>query len=162
MDIGELVDSIDRKDIVVPEFQREFVWNKSQVKELLQSIIKKYPVGGILLWKTLNPPALKGIDQEDIEKHQRTYQILLDGQQRCTALYMLCTGNIPPYYNEQDISSKSNPLLLAYNLFSGRLEYYSRHMKNNKSWVLVSDCLKDNSKIEPLEIARTIYENFKN
>ena len=160
MDIRELVDAINRKDIVVPEFQREFVWNKNQVKELLQSIIRKYPVGGILLWKTLAPPALKGISQDEINRNQRTYQILLDGQQRCTALYMLCTGTLPYYYNEQDISSKSNPLLLAFNLFSGKLEYYSRHMKNNRSWVLVSDCLKDNTEIEPLEIARSTYENF--
>ena len=59
MKIEELISSIKREEIVMPEFQREFVWNKSRIKELVQSLLNSYPVGGILLWKTDNPPQLK-------------------------------------------------------------------------------------------------------
>ena len=74
MKVEELVSSIRRNEIVIPEFQREFVWNKSRSKELINSLLNEYPVGGILIWKTENPPHLKG-DQLDFEsENYRSYQ----------------------------------------------------------------------------------------
>ena len=61
MKIEELISSIKREEIVMPEFQREFVWNKARIRELVQSLLNSYPVGGILVWKTDNPPQLKDI-----------------------------------------------------------------------------------------------------
>jgi len=61
MKIEELTSSIKREEIVMPEFQREFVWNKARIRELVQSLLNSYPVGGILVWKTDNPPQLKDI-----------------------------------------------------------------------------------------------------
>ncbi len=61
MQISEIILNIKNNDIVVPEFQREYVWKRDKAKELLISLIKDYPVGGLLLWKTTSPPALKNI-----------------------------------------------------------------------------------------------------
>ena len=58
MRVSELISDIRNRDLVLPEFQREYVWTKEQAKQLLVSLIKKYPVGGILLWKTQTPPDL--------------------------------------------------------------------------------------------------------
>ncbi len=59
MKIEELIYSIKNNDIVIPEFQREFVWGNDRVKSLINSLMLEYPVGGILIWKTNNPPPLK-------------------------------------------------------------------------------------------------------
>jgi hypothetical protein len=91
--ISELLASISRLDLVLPEFQREYVWNREQAKQLVISLVKEYPVGGLLIWKTNDPPELKNIDR--LPERLGTVDVLLDGQQRLTTLYMLITGEIP-------------------------------------------------------------------
>ena len=71
MKIEELISSIRRREIVVPEFQREFVWNKSRARELIYSLLNEYPVGGILIWKTDEPPHLKGEEFKEDLKHKQ-------------------------------------------------------------------------------------------
>ena len=85
MKIEELISGIKRQEIVVPEFQREFVWGANRAKDLIRSLLSEYPIGGILIWKTDNPPQLKGPNFDEPEGGGRTYQVLLDGQQRSTA-----------------------------------------------------------------------------
>ncbi len=157
MKVEELVSSIRRNEIVIPEFQREFVWNKSRSKELINSLLNEYPVGGILIWKTENPPHLKG-DQLDFEsENYRSYQVLLDGQQRATSLYMLTTGEVPPYYKEQEIGD--DPRSLAFNLFSGELRYWNKTiMVSDESWQLVTDCMT--GKVDHTELALSIHQRF--
>ena len=59
MRISELVSDIRNRDMVLPEFQREYVWSREQAKQLMVSLTQKYPVGGILLWKTQTHRNLK-------------------------------------------------------------------------------------------------------
>ena len=103
MKIGELLDSIRKQDLVLPEFQREYVWTLDQAKQLMVSLARGYPVGGILLWKTDNPPELKNIVA--LPEKLGTVQVLLDGQQRLTTLHMLITGEIPTYYTKAEIEN---------------------------------------------------------
>ena len=73
MKLEELIMSIKMREIVVPEFQREFVWDKDRCKELMSSLLRGYPVGGLLIWKTNSPPKLKG-NEDEVET--RNYQVL--------------------------------------------------------------------------------------
>ena len=59
MKVNELLDDIKSLDLVLPEFQREYVWEKEQSKQLLVSLYKEYPTGSLLFWKTNNPPEMK-------------------------------------------------------------------------------------------------------
>ena len=61
MKVREALDSIRRQDLVLPEFQREYVWTKDQAKQLMVSLRRGYPVGGLLVWKTDKPPELKNV-----------------------------------------------------------------------------------------------------
>lgn len=155
MKIQDLIFSIKNNDIVVPEFQREFVWGNDRVKSLISSLINEYPVGGILLWKTNDPPSLKGAISENLDPN-RTYQVLLDGQQRSTALYLMIEGEIPPYYSVNDITK--DPRTLAYNLYTGELQYWKRSMQNDGCWVYVTDCMQDN--VNPVSIAFQLSKKF--
>lgn len=51
MELQSLLTEIENKKIVVPEFQREYVWDRNQAKSLLHSLYYEYPVGGLLFWK---------------------------------------------------------------------------------------------------------------
>ncbi|MDB0012021.1 DUF262 domain-containing protein [Paracoccaceae bacterium] len=157
MKIEELTSSIKREEIVMPEFQREFVWNKARIRELVQSLLNSYPVGGILVWKTDNPPQLKGLTfKKDIETN-RSYQVLLDGQQRSTALYMLITGELPPYYSQAEIID--DPRSLAFNLYTRELKYWNQKlMSNDQSWQLVTEIMQD--KVKWYVLAGNIHKKF--
>jgi uncharacterized protein with ParB-like and HNH nuclease domain len=85
--ISELLADIKKLDLVLPEFQREYVWNKEQVKQLMVSLVREYPVGSLLIWKTSEPPELKNI--KALPEKLGTIDVLLDGQQRLATLHML-------------------------------------------------------------------------
>lgn len=59
--ISDLISDIRNQDLVLPEFQREYVWNREQAKQLLVSLFRGYPTGSLLFWKTTNPPELKNL-----------------------------------------------------------------------------------------------------
>ena len=150
MKISELIDGIRKRDVVLPEFQREYVWTREQAKQLMVSLVKGYPVGSLLFWKTDQPPKLKNLEAAP-EKLGRL-QVTLDGQQRLTTLYMFITGEIPPYYTERDI--KTDPRNLYYNLDTGEFQYYqSSRMKGNPLWWSVVECF-NNPNINVFEIAQ--------
>lgn len=106
MKIRELLDSIEHQDLVLPEFQREYVWQKEVAKQLMVSLYKKYPTGSLLFWKTSNPPELKNIEIPD-DKIGMT-SVILDGQQRLTTLYLLMKNTFPPYYQENEIDKDTS------------------------------------------------------
>jgi hypothetical protein len=150
MKINELMDGIRKSDIVLPEFQREYVWTRDQAKQLMVSLVKSYPVGSLLFWKTDEPPELKNL--EAAPEKLGTLQVTLDGQQRLTTLHMFITSEIPPYYTEHDI--QTDPRTLYYNLDTGEFQYYqSSRMKDNPLWWSVVDCF-NRSDIDVFKIAQ--------
>jgi len=52
MKISTLLDHIDNGHIALPEFQRGYVWNRDQVRGLFDSLYRRHPVGGLLVWAT--------------------------------------------------------------------------------------------------------------
>ena len=82
----ELVARIERGEIRLPEMQRQYVWQSTRVRDLLDSLYRGYPSGTILTWETDEGVATRdfAIDQEKTEATR--FQLLLDGQQRLTSL----------------------------------------------------------------------------
>ena len=173
MKISQIIDKIDEKQLFVPAFQREYVWKRNNAKDLISSLIYDYPTGTMLTWETNTPPELKGPHKYD--ERQGAVKLILDGQQRITTLYMLMTGNIPPYYKEHDILTDIRNLYVNVKTLS--LEYYKvKAMKNDPLWVNLTDIFNGNVRyrdvIDDLEkkqegerverdIADTIDDNFR-
>ena len=172
MKIYEILDSIDKYQLFVPAFQREYVWKRKDAKNLIDSLIKDYPTGTMLTWTTNDPPELKGKHKYD--SRQGSVKIILDGQQRITTLYMLMRGEIPPYYELEEITNDIRGLRV--NVETLELEYYKKTiMENDPSWVDITEIFKSNirfrdvtNKLEELqdgerldkEREENIYENF--
>ncbi|WP_436910216.1 GmrSD restriction endonuclease domain-containing protein [Halosimplex marinum] len=152
-EIGKLVDKVEANEIVLPEFQREYVWGKDQAKELMKSLYKEYPIGSLLIWETENPPEIKN-DAVDREQYG-LFKVLLDGQQRLTVLYLLIKDDIPPYYTSDDI--QTDPRNLYFNLDSGEFKYENKSTRDNPEWVKVTDCFDDDVSI--FEIAKETTED---
>ena len=151
MKVSELMDGIRKQDLVLPEFQREYVWTRDQGKQLFVSLTKSYPVGGLLFWRTDQPPDLKNI--EETPERLGSLQVILDGQQRLTTLYLLIQGEIPPFYKADDL--ETDPRDLYYNLDSSDFQYYqASRMQGNPVWVKVLDCFA--TKISVFDIAKRV------
>src|SRR5260221_1144428 len=109
--ISELIDKINRKELILPEMQRRYVWPGTRVRDLLDSLYRAYPSGTILAWET----------DEDIETREisiktkgtpstTTKLLLLDGQQRLTSLAAVVTGE--PIL----VRNKKRPIEILFNL----------------------------------------------
>ncbi|MDH0135095.1 DUF262 domain-containing protein [Pseudomonas asiatica] len=86
---------IDSGQIKLPMFQREFVWDKEQSAKLIDSILKGYPIGTFILWKTKDTlRSVKNIGNHKLpDTPKGDYaQYILDGQQRITSLYAIRKG----------------------------------------------------------------------
>lgn len=89
--IHELVAKIERGDIRLPEMQRQYVWHQTRVRDLLDSLYRGYPSGTILTWETDEGVATRDFALEQ-ESGGKSFQLLLDGQQRLTSLLAIIRG----------------------------------------------------------------------
>jgi hypothetical protein len=150
MEIQKLLDQVETKSIVLPEFQREYVWSEEQAKQLLVSLLNQYPTGSILLWDTTEPPEIKNEAKHD---HGGQYSVILDGQQRITTLYLFIKNDLPPFYTEKDI--EHDPRGLRFNLETGNFQYYQKQkMENNPLWQKVIDCFA--GKVDIFDVAENM------
>lgn len=91
----DLISEIQKGQIKVPKFQRNFVWSLDRTAKLLDSILKSYPIGTFILWETnerLND--IKNIGNLELPPvpDNVKVQYVLDGQQRITSLYAAFLG----------------------------------------------------------------------
>jgi len=91
----DLISEIQKGQIKIPKFQRDFVWSIEKTAKLLDSILKGYPIGTFILWETnerLND--IKNIGNLELPPvpDDIKVQYVLDGQQRITSLYAAYLG----------------------------------------------------------------------
>src|SRR5947207_772991 len=92
-DLDYLLKGIHHGEIVLPEFQRDFVWLPGQTVELLKSVCRSYPAGTLLfLGYKSGILATRLIAEVPSPPNSIPKRIVLDGQQRLTALYHALRG----------------------------------------------------------------------
>lgn len=103
--VGGILGLIETKQFVIPEIQRPFVWKRSQVRDLIDSLYNGYPTGYIITWK--NPDVKTKDGGVSNGKH-----VLIDGQQRVTALMAAIAGQevLDEDFNLSRIKIAFNPL----------------------------------------------------
>lgn len=104
LSVSAILGLIASGDIAIPEIQRPFVWKKTQVRDLLDSLYKGYPTGYLIIWKNPNVKLKDG-------SVSAGKKILIDGQQRVTAL-MTAIAGIPVVnanYKKERIKIAFNP-----------------------------------------------------
>jgi len=97
--LNTLIGRLKEGRFVIPDFQREFEWRPWDINALMRSIFLDYYIGSILLWKgkresfnALSCEIVYGFDNKTGQHpwdygHGNPEHIVLDGQQRLTALY---------------------------------------------------------------------------
>lgn len=95
MKYDELIGKIKSGKIKIPQFQREFVWDLQKSAKLLDSIIKGYPIGTFIIWKTNERLKMIGELGRIVLKQPEPNEMVeyvLDGQQRVTSLFVALLG----------------------------------------------------------------------
>lgn len=137
MKVSVVLDFIDHGQIALPEFQRGYVWNRDQVRSLMQSLYRRYPVGSLLVWTTQTD---KAVTRGEGPLAPGAVKLLLDGQQRITTLYGIIRGR-PPRFFEGNAHAFTG---LWFNLATETFEFYSPlKMKDDPMWIDVSELMRE-------------------
>lgn len=131
--LSTLLDQVDSGTVLLPEFQRGYVWNRDDVRALMASMYRDHPVGSLLLWETAAADvSVRGGSTEGGGVHL----LLLDGQQRLTTLYGIVRGKPPAFFEGNDRAFTG----LYFNVESQAFEFYApNRMSGDDRWVSVSE-----------------------
>src|SRR5437773_55094 len=99
--VEDLLKDINKRHLILPEFQRGYVWTRDQVRSYVTSLYRGYPSGSFLIWRTPNPGRVRGMDEPDSDVVY--YNLILDGQQRLTSLFTLMYGEPPSFYEGETL-----------------------------------------------------------
>lgn len=128
--VGDLLHDVRSGRIGLPDLQRPFVWLDNKVRDLLDSMLKGYPIGYIMLWSS---PTDYG-NTSHIGKNDKIYKqpddLVIDGQQRLTALLASMYGVTirDKNYKERNIRISFNPLTREFAVWTAAYE-------NNAEWI---------------------------
>jgi hypothetical protein len=121
--VTQLLGDVRAERIAIPELQRPFVWDSVKVRDLKDSLYKGYPVGYLITWQSVGA-ALKG---GQVAAHQ---QILIDGQQRITALRAAVAG-LPVV----DKKYKSVKIRIAFNPVTEEFATLTPIIQKHSEWI---------------------------
>jgi hypothetical protein len=123
-----LVDQIEIGSIGLPELQRPFVWNRTKIRDLFDSMYKGFPVGFLLLWQTGVDPGAKQIGVGNKQKVPSS--LVVDGQQRLTSLYAVLKA--APVVGSDYKESKVD---IAFQPSVGKFDVTSAAHRRDPEWI---------------------------
>lgn len=136
MKISTILDHIDSGHMALPEFQRGYVWNRDQVRGLFESLYRRHPVGGLLVWTTESRTAAH---RGEGPLAAGVVKLLLDGQQRMTSLYGAIRGKPPKFFdgNAQAFAG------LRFHLEKENFAFYQPvKMQDDPLWIDVTELMQ--------------------
>lgn len=115
--IEEILGWIKQGKIGLPEMQRPFVWSTAKVRDLIDSLYNGYPIGYIVTWQN---PAV-GLKNDSSSNNK---EIIIDGQQRLTALKAALSGEkvVSQQYITKRIKISFKPSTGEFNTLNSAIE----------------------------------------
>jgi len=137
MKIQAILNFIDNGHMALPEFQRGYVWNRNQVRGFFESLYRRHPVGGLLVWATKSETAEH---RGDNQLAPGVVKLLLDGQQRMTTLYGVIRGKPPEFFEGE----KKAITGLYFHMETESFAFYQpSKMKDDPLWVNVTKLMQE-------------------
>ena len=96
-DLTKLLEQVHIGELQLPDFQRGWVWDDSHIRSLIASVSKSFPIGSVMLLETggggvrFKPRVVQGAPENGTSPQQ----LILDGQQRMTSLYLALRSGKP-------------------------------------------------------------------
>ena len=130
--ISVILDRIDTRSILLPVFQRGYVWSGEQVRNLFYSLYHEHPIGSLLIWETSSPSVtVKGGSPPSVTP----VQLLLDGQQRMTSLFGVIKGRKPAFFDGNSKAFEN----LYFNVEEEEFRFHQpKIMNSDHKWINLS------------------------
>lgn len=114
---------VKSQEIAIPEIQRPFVWNASDVRDLMDSLYQGYPIGYLIVWRNPNVKLKDG-------RFSEGKKILIDGQQRVIALKAAILGN-----SVVDKEYRHVRIKIAFNPIEEKFEVLNPAIEKDSAWI---------------------------
>lgn len=127
--VQQLVDMTNKGELGLPDLQRGFVWKPNKIRDLLDSMMKGYPIGFVMLWAAQSNTAKgenKVIGKDDKIAYGQDY-VIIDGQQRITSLYAVMTG--------KEISEGGKTIKISFNPITKEFAVWNMSTEKNPEWI---------------------------
>lgn len=123
---------IDVRDgrLGLPDLQRPFVWSDSKVRDLLDSMMKGYPIGYIMVWATPSNYENANTIGNNEKIYNKTEALVIDGQQRLTALLASMYG-----IKIKDKNFKERYIKISFNPLTKEFAVWSQAYERNPEWI---------------------------
>ena len=127
--VRQLVDDYRGGKLVIPEFQRDYVWKKSRAPYLIDSLYRRFPISVLLLWKS--DAATRSRRRDPRPSRSNLISWLIDGQQRIITLSKIVSGD--------------EGIEVVYNPREDKFRLANAATRKDSNWIRVSDLLDDDS-----------------
>jgi hypothetical protein len=125
--VKQLVEQYRSGRIVIPEFQREYVWKPSKAPWLIDSLYRGFPISSLLLWQSMEQTRAR---RNDPRPSRGAMSWLIDGQQRVITLSRVMNGDEGidiVFHPDSDLFKLSNAAT-----------------RNDRNWFRVAELLDEN------------------
>jgi uncharacterized protein with ParB-like and HNH nuclease domain len=126
--LKKLIEDIHMGEIGLGDIQRPFVWPRSKVRDLFDSMYRGFPIGYLLLWENGYSGEHRTIGATQKQKVPRL--LIVDGQQRLTSLYAV-TKAIPIITKEL----RSEMIRIAFNPLQEKFEVANPATEKDPEWI---------------------------
>lgn len=130
MEVEDLLKDIKSGKLGLPDLQRPFVWKDNKVRDLLDSMLKGFPIGYIMIWSA--PEDYENIKQIGLNEknYKRSEDLVIDGQQRLTSLIASMYG-----IKVKDKRFKERRIRIVYNPLEATFEVWSNRYEKDPEWI---------------------------
>lgn len=129
--VGDLVNDVRNGRIGLPDLQRPFVWKDSQVRDLFDSMLKGYPIGYVMLWESpADYDTRKSSIGSNVKIHDVAKELVIDGQQRLTALLAAIYG-----IRVKDKNFIEKEIKISFNPLSKEFAVWSQAYEKDAEWI---------------------------
>jgi hypothetical protein len=125
--VKQLIDDYRLGRIVIPEFQREYVWKKSRAPLLIDSLYRGFPISSLLLWQSNEETRSRRKDPRPVRAALMSW--LIDGQQRVITLARTMSG-------DEDIEVVFNP-------HEDKFRLANAATRNDRNWIRIAELWDD-------------------
>ena len=125
--VKQLIDDYRAGRIVIPEFQRDYVWRKSKAPLLIDSLYRGFPISSLLLWQSDENTRSRRRDPRPTRASVMSW--LIDGQQRVITLARIMTGD--------------EGIEVVFNAKEDKFSLANVATRNDSNWVRIAELWDD-------------------
>jgi uncharacterized protein with ParB-like and HNH nuclease domain len=128
--LSDLIMEVESGKLGLPELQRGYVWKDAKARDLLDSMLKGYPIGYLMIWDSPDNAGKSTQIGPEAKSYAAAKSLVIDGQQRLTSLYAAMRGKkiMDDRFNEKQI-------VISYHPLNREFEVANNATKRSAEWI---------------------------